>query len=337
MLKWTGAACGMALFSLIAFAAPAVAQDEWGTVKCDQIPHPGCDLGAGSGETHGKTGTAPGKGGTRTKGGSGGGTAPFNPNPDLHCSYVLTDYKSPPGVVATAYVAPPPGAAASPPSVVAAVFHSASALNDGIVPLADSTAGQGDGAWYVYKCSGNGKVDAYYHPPIWIPAAKPGTKKPTPAQLAQVARNELGLPSPAIEANPAAEQLVGLPTWLWLDRAEWKTVSATASVPGISVTARAKPTSVTWTMGDGHTVTCKGPGTAYSAGTNNPKSASPTCGYTFPSSSAGQPGEAFAVSATVRWTVTWTGAGRAGTFPAMTTTSTAAFRVAESQSVGSGG
>ncbi|WP_282698653.1 hypothetical protein [Streptantibioticus silvisoli] len=329
---------GLAFLALLSTAAPALAQGDWGTVECDQNTHPGCELGAGSGGSHGRAGTAPGKGGTtKTKGGSGGGSAPFNPNPNLHCSYVKSDYKSPPGAVATAYVVPLPGPAASAPPVMAAVFHPAGAVNGGVVPLADSTAGQGAGAWYVYKCTGDGKADAYYHPPIWIPAAKPGAKKPTPAQLADVARNELGLPSPAIEANPAAEQLVGLPTWLWLDRADWKTVSATASVPGVAVTAKAEPTSVTWTMGDGRTVTCKGPGTAYSSSAGNPKSASPTCGYTYRSSSAGQPGAAFAVSATVRWTVTWAGAGRAGTFPAMTTTSAAAFRVAESQSVGSGG
>ncbi|MCX4561653.1 hypothetical protein [Streptomyces phaeochromogenes] len=43
------------------------------------------------------------------------------------------------------------------------------------------------------------------------------------------------------------------------------------------------------------------------------------------------------MSATVHWTVTWAGAGQSGVFPDLTTTSTAAFRVAESQALNNGG
>ncbi|MDF2258385.1 hypothetical protein [Streptantibioticus ferralitis] len=218
---------------------------------------------------------------------------------------------------------------------MAAVFHPGSQLAP-VTQVADPNSGQ-SGAWYVYKCTGQGVHDAVYRPPVWIQNGPQGggPARPSPAQLAQVARNQLGLPSPRIEANPAGEQLVNLPTWLWLDRGSWGPVSATASVPGVSVTATARPTSVTWTMGDGRTVTCKGPGTPFSA-SGSPKSSSPTCGYTYRSSSAGQPGQAYAVSATVHWTVTWSGAGQAGAFPDMTTTSNAAFRVAESQALNSG-
>ena len=41
--------------------------------------------------------------------------------------------------------------------------------------------------------------------------------------------------------------------------------------------------------------------------------------------------------ATVHWTVTWSGAGQGGTFPDLTTTSTAAFEVAESQALNTSG
>ncbi|MGC9537782.1 hypothetical protein [Streptomyces sp. UG1] len=37
------------------------------------------------------------------------------------------------------------------------------------------------------------------------------------------------------------------------------------------------------------------------------------------------------------WAVTWAGAGESGTFPDLTTTSTTAFRVAESQALNTGG
>jgi hypothetical protein len=156
----------------------------------------------------------------------------------------------------------------------------------------------------------------------------------TPADIAQLARSQLRLPAPAVAASPAADQLVNLPTWLWLSSA-WEPISATASVPGVSVTATAVPMSVTWSMGDGGLVTCSGPGTPFPTG-GDPKSASPDCGYTYRTSSAGLRGETFHVTATVAWTVTWAGAGESGVFPNMTTSASTAFRVAESQAVATG-
>ncbi|HEY8986484.1 MAG TPA: hypothetical protein VIU15_43800 [Streptomyces sp.] len=203
-----------------------------------------------------------------------------------------------------------------------------------VVPAADPKPGEA-GAWYEYKCEAGGVRDALYRPPIWIPDGPRqdgAAPLPSPAQLAQVAREQLRLPSPQIQASPAGEQLVNLPTWLWLDRGVWDPVSATASVPGVSVTAVARPKSVVWAMGDGSSVTCDGPGTPYGARAN-PKSTSPDCGYTYRSSSAEQPSSAYAVSATVHWTVSWSGAGQSGVFPGLTTTSNAGFRVAESQAL----
>ena len=85
-------------------------------------------------------------------------------------------------------------------------------------------------------------------------------------------------------------------------------------------------------MGDGSTVACDGAGTPFRRDAD-PRSSSPDCGYTYRRSSADQPGDAFAVSATVHWSVGWSGAGEVGTFPDLTTTSLAAFRVAESQAL----
>jgi hypothetical protein len=150
-----------------------------------------------------------------------------------------------------------------------------------------------------------------------------------------MAYNQLRLPTPAIAANPAGEQLVNLPTWLLLSSG-WVRVSATASVPGVSVTAVATPTSVSWSMGDGSTVTCTGAGTPFQP-SKDPKASSPDCGHTYRTSSASQPSQAFPVVATVHWTVTWSGAGQGGTFPDMTTTGNAAFRVAESQALNNDG
>jgi hypothetical protein len=98
--------------------------------------------------------------------------------------------------------------------------------------------------------------------PAGAPAAGPGP--PDPAVLAALARQTLGLPSPVIRSSPAqaALQPTNLPTWLWIDPAEWVPESKTATVPGESVTATATPVSVTWHPGDGSTVTCQGAGGA---------------------------------------------------------------------------
>jgi hypothetical protein len=55
---------------------------------------------------------------------------------------------------------------------------------------------------------------------------------------------------PAFEAAPAHIGLTGLPTYVWLARRP-ATVSATAEVPGLAVTAEAYPVRYLWDFGDG--------------------------------------------------------------------------------------
>ena len=72
--------------------------------------------------------------------------------------------------------------------------------------------------------------------------------------------------------------VVGVPLWLWTDVTPqtWGPNSATASVPGLAVTATAEATRIVWDMGDGNQVTCGNPGTAYYRGAPVD---SPTCEY----------------------------------------------------------
>jgi hypothetical protein len=157
---------------------------------------------------------------------------------------------------------------------------------------------------------------------------------PAPGVLAQVAVRYLRLPGPVIRSSPApgALQLVRLPVWLWVAAAAWQLRSQTARVPGEAVTATATPVSAAWSMGDGATVTCHGPGTPYDG--ENPAAGSPTCGYAFGRSSAGQPGGAFAVTVTITWDITWRAAGGAGgALAPLRTIGHAQFRVAESQAL----
>jgi hypothetical protein len=188
------------------------------------------------------------------------------------------------------------------------------------------------GAWYTFYCgdAANGAQGVR-----WLAAPPAGAAPPDPQELAAQARNRLDLPDPVIRSSPDAEQLIQLPTWMWVAPELWKPQSRTAAVHDVSVTATARPTEVTWRMGDHSTVVCRGPGTPWKAGTV-PTAASPTCGHTYRHSSAGQRGDAYPVSATVSWSVSWAGAGESGTFPDLETTSSAAFRVAESQALVTG-
>lgn len=252
------------------------------------------------------------------------------PERPVHCSYVPSDYQPPTTGVATVAYQRHGGNGAL--RVVPALLWQV-VTSPAVLAAADPTPGQ-PGAWYVYKCDQAGVIDALYRAPVWMPDGRPGAA-PSPAQLAEQARSALRLPSPRIVANPAGAQLVNLPTWLWVDPASWGARSATAQVPGVVVTAVARPRSVSWAMGDGMSVSCPGQGTPFPAG-GDPRAASPDCGHVYRSSSAAQAGQAFAVVATVHWAVTWAGAGQGGAFPDLTTTSATGLRVAEAQALGTG-
>ncbi len=319
--------------TLVAGGSAAVADDWYGDVACGQNPHPGCELGAGqrgaatpaphppapSGKpapSRGQPGTPADPWGDRLLGAGG---------PRADCSYVRSDYQPPANGVQTISHRSHPATGTQFAAVRGRPVRG---------PVFVQAAGQG-GAWYVYRCTGEGERDALFRAPVWIPDGDvPGAGAvPSPAQLAEQARAQLRLPQPAVVTSPPDVQLVGVPTWLWLDRAMWRPRSATASVPAVAVTATATPASVSWSTGDGATVTCTGPGTPFSAGAD-PRSTSPDCGHTYQRSSAAMPAERFPAVVTVSWQVTWAGAGAAGTFPDMTTATAAALRVAEAQALG---
>jgi hypothetical protein len=187
------------------------------------------------------------------------------------------------------------------------------------------------GAYYLETCAVGVNIAGTGGGIVWLPAgAAPGPV--TPIALARQATNALALPTPRIDISPYGQQLVNLPTWLWISGPTYVARSATAAVPGESVTATATPTSVVWSMGNGAEVTCHGAGTAYTPSAR-PTDPSPDCGYTYHESSSTQPRSAFVVSATVHWSVAWVGGGQTGTLPGLTTTATLHVPVAESQAL----
>jgi hypothetical protein len=188
------------------------------------------------------------------------------------------------------------------------------------------------GSYYLVTCAVFATIHGTGGGIVWLPAGVAPGSRVDPAMLARHARNELRLPAPRIVLSPKGQQLVNLPTWLAIAQAGYGAQSASAAVPGESVTATATPTSVVWSTGDGARVTCHGAGTVFTAG-DDPASSSPTCGHTYRVSSAIQADAVFVVTATVHWSVSWAGAGQHGTFPGLTTTATVQVPVAESQAL----
>lgn len=158
------------------------------------------------------------------------------------------------------------------------------------------------------------------------PGANPGgAPAVTGAQLAREAFSSFAVSAPTPEFSPTTS-VVGVATWLWLEGG-WSSHSATASVPGLSATVTAEPTSVIWSMGDGGQTVCDGPGKPWNP--NNPN-ATTDCSYTYPV--AGH----FTATVIVYYQTTWSASdGTAGQLAAITGRTTVPVTVEEIQAVNS--
>ena len=204
--------------------------------------------------------------------------------------------------------------------------------------------GWGDtgGHWYDVKCS-----DGNVYLSLYVPPAANNVPPPVvlAGSLARRAVNELQLPLPDVHVNPVGEALVGLPEWFWVDASQWRGLSQRTQAGPVWARVTATPTSTSWDPGDGSpVVTCSGPGTPYDK--SEPASAqSSDCTYTYTRSSASQPQTGpgandryFTVTVTTTWSVTWVGAGgMSGTLPVISRSRSFPLRVAERQSVVTGG
>ncbi len=139
------------------------------------------------------------------------------------------------------------------------------------------------------------------------------------------------------------KQLVGLPTWMWIDPAAWQPVSATAEVPGVSATVTATPVRVVWDMGEqspsgrsiasgGDPVTCEGPGQPFDPAGGDDQTSD--CSYVFQWDSSGKDDSTFDASATVEWAVSYTAStGHTGDLDAISRTTEFPLTVTQRQAV----
>ena len=285
-------------------AGAAFADDPFNRVTCQQEFRPGCDVHAGTPPTTAE----PGRGVRRGRPGSAVDRVPV-------C-------ETPSGTGG-------PSAGPGPAFRGSDGCYYQPASPSAQVQAALGGPGEEPGGWYEYACSGVTGVGGGLR---WVADTARTAVPVDPAALARLAVSRLDLPPLAIAMSPTGPQLVAVPTWWWIDPASWHPRSATAQVPGVAVTAVARPARVVWSTGDGSTVTCTGPGTAWPPGTD-PAAASPTCGHIYRRSSAGRPGGTFTVTATVSWDVAWAGGGQGGTAPDLSTQSTVAVTVTEMQAV----
>jgi hypothetical protein len=192
----------------------------------------------------------------------------------------------------------------------------------------------GQGSWFLAPCVGLlGIPDPGNNPLVWLPAGAPAVDVLT---LARSAEQRLRLPSPAMASSPGPEpstpKIVNLPTWAWL--VGWGPVSASASVPGVTVVATATPYAADWSWGDGDTTSCGGPGTPYVDGASDPAGASPDCGHTYAVDSGREPDLRFPVRASVHWRVAWSSnTGRSGQFSDLTSNAEQEWPVEQVESV----
>ena len=61
-----------------------------------------------------------------------------------------------------------------------------------------------------------------------------------------------------IAPPPTYHTYISYKNWMWVESAQWHTVSASQSVRGATVTLTATPSYVSWDMGNGDTVSCVG-------------------------------------------------------------------------------
>jgi hypothetical protein len=149
-----------------------------------------------------------------------------------------------------------------------------------------------------------------------------------PARAAEEARKLLAIAPPVMRLSPplGTPQLVGVPTWLWIDD-PWVTLRASATLGGVTATVTATPTSVVWDLGDGSTVTCDGPGTAYDQA-RVPEAQQTDCAHIF------QRNGLHPLTATVTYTTGWTATtGDAEPLDPITRSSTTTITVNEAQAL----
>lgn len=185
----------------------------------------------------------------------------------------------------------------------------------------NSDTGGLKGTGYTVGCIG----PAPKNPNNWTPGCKPQDPKgPSAWELAQRASNLLTVPKPLIRTAPprGKRELVGIPTWFWLDKSQWTDRSATARAGDVSATVTASAYEIVVEAGDGSDpFTCSAPWTPYVDGAKS------ACTHAYRHSGR------YTVTVAAYWGADWTGSdGNGGTLPTVGRTVRFSVQVVQARS-----
>jgi hypothetical protein len=185
---------------------------------------------------------------------------------------------------------------------------------------------QGEGMWWVGVVNAN-REDEYDSTSeckrhiFWAENAEaPEQEAITPEMLAEYAYDEISVPDTEIEMNPDDEQVVNLPTWVWLDEAAFEPVSVRAELPnaGLWAETTAEPVSLTIEPGTEDATLFPSDGVCEIAEdgsigepyTEGRSEDDPPCGVMY--ERATHAVDSFELTATLTWQVSWEGSDGSG-------------------------
>lgn len=182
----------------------------------------------------------------------------------------------------------------------------------------------------VYRAGGSftGANCATPKRPKMIPIPKPPKGVPAPnlppippkeaAYLAIATKLRINASGIGIGPDPDLSRwkmaVVGHSYWLWAT-GPTHLGPVSDSDSGRTVTLNATLTSVNFEMGDGGIVKCKGAGTPYPGDKKGLYAKSPTCGYTYQTTSKHHAGGTYPVRATTYWSVAYSAPDGSGVIP----------------------
>jgi hypothetical protein len=163
-------------------------------------------------------------------------------------------------------------------------------------------------AWYVVTCTPAGGAPRTASAIQPVGAGGPAAPPVNPLVLRDEARAQIQPARPGFAMSPAGSggvpAVVNLETWVWLTPGYWRTVPKERSQGAVTVRVEATPVAVRWVMGDGSVRDCPGPGVAWSPGAGS--GAGPgACTYTYRHASSTVAGGRFHGSVSVTWSYRW--------------------------------
>lgn len=181
-------------------------------------------------------------------------------------------------------------------------------LNADRVKSEINTTTLSSGSWYERSCPGESVNTVGWSAPTDAPAPE----LPSPQELAQSAVTSVTVVTPEVSLDPfyllqdgRRATLKNVHTWVWLNSAQWTTLTPRVEVGPVWVEATIAPHTIIINPNDGVTPqkTCAGPGTPIPAGTPMDQP-SPTCSVQFTQETVGG---SWSVTVQVAYSVTWTG------------------------------